>query len=57
MASTRGRSNKSVAMARLFLPSSKAENFSFRGHETTTYLCVCPLGFLKSTKFIINARI
>jgi hypothetical protein len=30
-------------MARLFLPSSMAENFSFRGHETTTYLCVCPL--------------
>jgi hypothetical protein len=36
---------KSVAMARLFLPSSMAENFSFRGHETRTYLCACHLGF------------
>jgi hypothetical protein len=35
-------------MARLFLPSSMAENFSFRGHETRTYLCACHLGFLST---------
>jgi hypothetical protein len=46
MANSGRRSNKSVAMARPFLPSSMAENFSFRGHETRTYLCACHLGFL-----------
>jgi hypothetical protein len=41
----KGRSKKSVAKARLFLPSSMAENFSLRGHMTRTYLCACHLGF------------
>jgi hypothetical protein len=31
-----GEENESVAMARLSLPSSMAENFSIRGHETRT---------------------
>ena len=43
-------------MARLFLPTSMAENFSRRGHETRTYVCACYIGF-KINKFIINERI
>ena len=36
----------SVAMARLYLLSSMAENyFSTRGHVAMTYLCACYLGF------------
>ena len=41
--SLREEERKSVAMALLLLQWLKS--FSIRGHETTTYLCVCPLGF------------
>jgi hypothetical protein len=51
MASLGRRSNKSVVMTRLFLPSSMAENFSFRGHETRTYLCACHLVFFLSANY------
>jgi hypothetical protein len=44
-ASTREREARSVAMSRLSSSLSMAKGFSIRGHETTTYLCVCPLGF------------
>jgi hypothetical protein len=50
--SKRGRRNRSVAMARLFLSSKMAENLSLWGHETRTYLCACHLGFYSSK--IIN---
>jgi hypothetical protein len=40
-----GEEEMSVAMARLFLPSSMAGNFSIRGHKTRTYLCAYHLGF------------
>jgi hypothetical protein len=45
MASIGEREARSVAMARLSSSLSMAKGFSIKGHETMTYLCVCPLGF------------